>query len=279
VTQINGLSESEVVLRRQNGLGNDVDYSSGQTMLAILRRNAFTFVNLVLFAIGITLILLGRVGDAVVTAGLVLMNVTVAVVQEGRAKRALDRIALLSRPHAIVVRDGQQKAVDPTEIVLGDILFVRPGDQIVVDGELVGQGKIDVDESLLTGESDLVPKTQGDPVHSGSFCVGGSAFYEAQKVGGDSLANQITQGARAFRLIKTPLQKNIDLVIRILVFLASQLGILLALSFAIRGLPAVESIQMAAVVAALVPQDYRGLCDGRRAHCEKGGAGPAIQRR
>jgi cation-transporting ATPase E len=254
VTQIDGLSESEVLLRRQNGLGNDVDLSSGQTFLAILRRNAFTFINLVLFAIGITLIVLGRVGDAVVTAGLVLMNVTVAVVQEGRAKRTLDHIALLSRPHAVVVRDGQQREIDPSEIVLGDVLFVEPGDQIVVDGELVGDGKIDVDESLLTGESDLVPKAKGDLVHSGSFCVGGSTFYEAQKVGADSLASQITQGARAFRLVKTPLQKNIDLVIRILVFLASQLGILLALSFSIHGLPAVESIQMAAVVAALVPQ-------------------------
>jgi len=189
-----------------------------------------------------------------VTAGLVLMNVTVAVVQEGRAKRTLDRITLLSRPQATVVREGQQRSIDPSEIVLGDVLLVRPGDQIIVDGQLVGDGKIEVDESLLSGESDLVPKMCGDPLYSGSYSVSGSAFYEAQKVGADSLANQLTEGARAFRRVKTPLQNNIDLVIRILVFLASQLGILLALSFAIQGLPSVESVQMAAVIAALVPQ-------------------------
>ena len=254
MTQMTGLSESEAISRRARGLGNDAQPATGQTFLQILRRNAFTLVNTVLFTIGIVLILIGRAGDAVVTAGLVLMNVTVAVVQEGRAKRTLDRIALLTRPQATIVRDGQQRSIDPSEIVLGDVLLLRPGDQIVVDGQLVGDGKIEVDESLLTGESDHVPKMCEDTVHSGSFCVSGSAFYEAQKVGVDSLANQLTEGARAFRQVKTPLQKNIDLVIRIVVFLASQLGILLALSFAIHGLPSVESVQMAAVIAALVPQ-------------------------
>ncbi len=254
MTMIQGLSADKVLERRACGQGNNVRLQTSRSYAEILRQNAFTFINSVLFTLGVVLILLGRTGDAIVTAGLVLMNVVVGVVQEGRAKRTLDQIALLTRPQATVVREGQEHTVDPAEIVLGDVLAARPGDQIVVDGQVVGDGRMDVDESLLTGESDLIPKRAGDPVYSGSFCVTGSAMYEAQKVGIESVANQLTAGARSFKQVKTPLQKNIDFVIRILVFLATQLGILLALSFALKGVSIVESVQVAAVLASLVPQ-------------------------
>jgi cation-transporting ATPase E len=254
MSHIQGLTENQALARRARGQGNDTQVKTSRSYVEILRQNVFTFINSVLFTIGLVLILMGRPGDAVVTAGLVLMNVAVGVVQEGRAKRTLDHIALLTRPKATVIREGQERSVDPSEIVLGDVLVVRPGDQIVVDGQVVGAGRIDVDESLLTGESDLIPKRAGDAVYSGSFCVTGSAMYEAQKVGDESLANQLTAGARAFRQVKTPLQKNIDFVIRVLVFLTGQLGILLALSALVKGLSVVESVQIAAVIASLVPQ-------------------------
>jgi cation-transporting ATPase E len=251
---VQGLSEAEVVARRARGLGNDVQFGTSRSYVEILRRNAFTFINTVLFVLGVILILMGRLGDAVVTAGLVLMNVVVGVVQEGRAKRTLDQIALLTRPQATVVREGQERTLDPSEIVLGDVLALGPGDQVVVDGQIVGEGRVEVDESLLTGESDLIPKQAGDAVYSGSFCVTGSAVYEAQKVGGECLANQLTLGARVFRQVKTPLQQDVDLVVRVLVFLAAQLGILLALSAVLKGLSVVESVQVTAVIASLVPQ-------------------------
>ena len=249
-----GLSEDEAIARRKRGQGNVVQFQTGRTYLQILRKNAFTFINTVLFAIGIVLILMDKVGDALVTAGLVLLNVVVGVYQEGRAKHKLDQIALLTRPKAAVIRDGREKSVDPSEIVLGDLLVARPGDQIVVDGEVTGGGRIEVDESLLTGESERVSKQVGDPVYSGSFCVTGSAFYEAQKVGAESFANRLTAGARTFRQVKTPLQRDIDFIIRILVLLVTALGILLGISFLVKGLPLVEGVQMAAVIVALVPQ-------------------------
>jgi cation-transporting ATPase E len=249
-----GLSESQVIARRERGQGNDVQFRTSRTYFQILRKNAFTFINTVLFAIGIVLILMGQMGDALVTAGLVLLNVIVGVFQEGRAKHKLEQIALLTRPKATVVRDGREKSVDPSEIVLGDLLVARPGDQIVVDGQVVGDGRMEVDESLLTGESEHVLKQAGDPLYSGSFCVTGTAFYEAQKVGADSLVNQLTASARAFRQIKTPLQRDVDFIIRILVLLATQLGILLGISFVMREAPIVESVRMAAVIVALVPQ-------------------------
>jgi cation-transporting ATPase E len=251
---VGGLSEDEVITRRERGQGNVVHFQTGRTYLLIVRKNAFTFINTVLFSIGIVLMLMGQFGDALVTAGLVLMNVVVGVYQEGRAKHKLEQIALLTRPQAAVLRDGQEKSVDPSEIVLGDVLIVRPGDQIVVDGQVVGDGRIEVDESLLTGESARIRKQGGDPVYSGSFCVTGTACYEAQKVGADSLANQLTAGARVFRQVKTPLQRDIDFIIRILVLLVTQLGILLGISFLLERFPLVEGVRVAAVIVALVPQ-------------------------
>lgn len=251
---ITGLTEIEAAARRERGLANVVRFDAGRTYLQILRKNAFTFINTVLFAIGIVLVLMGQTGDAVVTAGLVLLNVIVGVYQESRAKRKLEHIALLTRPRATVLRDGTERGVDPDEIVLGDVLAAGPGDQIVVDGEVIGDGSLQVDESLLTGESERIRKRAGDRVYSGTFCVAGGAFYRAEQVGADSVANRLTSGARAFRQVKTPLQRDIEGIIRVLVVLVTQVGILLAISFALKDVPAVEWVRVAAVIVAMVPQ-------------------------
>ncbi len=132
---------------------------------------------------GVILIALGRYLDALIVVAVVLANTVVSLVQEVRAKRMLDRIAILTRPKATVVRDGLEREVDPGEIVLGDLLRLDPGDQVVVDGSVVGESRMEVDESLLTGESDLVHKEEGSPLLSGSFVVNGSGYYAARKVG------------------------------------------------------------------------------------------------
>jgi cation-transporting ATPase E len=249
-----GLTEAEALARRQRGQGNDAQAPITRTYLQILVNNAFTFINTVLFAIGGVLILMGKYGDAFVTAGLVLLNVIVGVYQEARAKRKLEQIALLTRPKATVIRDGQPKTVDPEDVVLGDLLRLDPGDQVVVDGQIVGEGRVELDESLLTGESELARKQAGDPVYSGSYCMVGSTVYVAEKVGVESFVNQLSAGARAYRQTKTPLQREIDWIVRILVLLVTQLGILLGLSFWLQRVPVVDSVRTAAVIVALVPQ-------------------------
>jgi len=252
MAEIQGLSEAEVLTRRARGQGNDVPLHTTRSYVQIVRENVFTFINNVLFGLGVALVLLGRVSDAAVSVLVVLFNVLVSVAQEIRAKRALDRIVLLTRPKATVMRDGRERQVDPGEVVLGDVLRVGPGDQIVVDGQ-VRAGRMDVDESLLTGESDLITKRPGDPVLSGSFCVTGSALYEAQKVGMQSYANQITAGARAFRRILTPLQTEVNLVIRVLILVVAYFEIMLAASSYFNDTPIVESVKMSVVIAGLVP--------------------------
>jgi cation-transporting ATPase E len=250
---LRGLTEPEAAARRASGQGNDAVIQTGRTYDQILRQNLFTFINVVLFAIGFVMILLGLWGDALVSVSVVLLNVVISVTQEFRAKRKLDQIALLTRPKATVIRDGQEQVIDPSWIVLGDLIVIRAGDQLAVDGVIVGDGRVEVDESLLTGESDLIPKQAGDEVFSGSFCVNGSAIYEATKVGVESFANKLTASARQFRIVRTPLQHDINAAVRVLLLTAAICGGLFGLSFIINEASAVQVVQTAAVIAGLVP--------------------------
>ncbi len=253
MAQVTGLSASEVSARRQRGEGNDARIETSRSYKDILVNNVFNPINVILFAIGAVMIAIGRIGDAVTSVGLILMNVIIGIYQEIRAKRQLDHIALLTRPKITVLRDGQEQTVDPAELVKGDVIVVRAGDQIVVDGALVGGGKIDADESLLTGESDLIPKAAGSEVLSGSFCVNGTAMYEATRVGRDSFANKLTENARKFQVVHTPLQREINLILRLLMLLAVFIGGTVLVSTILSQLPFMRQVQMAAVIAGLVP--------------------------
>jgi len=148
----------------------------------------------------------------------------IASIQEVRAKQKLDQIALLTRPVAMVIRDGQEQEVDPNEIVIDDLLRIGPGDQVLVDGVAVSQGRIDLDESLLSGESQLVGKSECDDVLSGSFCVTGSAVYQAKRVGIYFFANKMTLEARIYDRCHTPLQRDVKFIIRILLALVFFFG-------------------------------------------------------
>ncbi len=252
-SQLNGLSETEVTARRQRGQGNNVHFQSSRTYADIIRANVFTFINLVLFGIGAVLVVLGLYTDAFASVGIAFWNTVIGIAQEIRAKRALDKIALLTRPKATVMRDGQPTTVDPSLIVVGDILLVNAGDQIVVDGQVVSENRMDADESLLTGESDLIAKHRGDMVFSGTFCVNGSAYYEAQKVGEQSVASKLTVGARAYRAEKTPLQVDVEFIVQLLVVVTVLIGTLFGLAALVISQPLTESARIAAVIAGLIP--------------------------
>jgi cation-transporting ATPase E len=251
--KLDGLTEQEASARRRKGQGNNVNIQTGRSYADIVRQNVFNFINNILFVIGAVMVAIGRVSDAIFSVGLIFVNIAIGVFQEVRAKRQLDRIALLTRPKVTVKRDGQPKIVDPSELVIGDIVVCEPGDQIVVDGVVVGSGKIEVDESQLTGESDLIPKTEGMDLFSGSFVVTGKAHYEATRVGTESFANKLTAQAKAFQARKTPLQSDIDFIVRLLMLLAAFIGVLLLMSALINAVPLMRSVQMAAVIAGLIP--------------------------
>ena len=129
-----GLTETEAVARRAQGQGNDFKLRVSRSYVEIVRENVFTFFNIVLFSLALLLLFLGSPKDAFFTGIVALFNVLVATVQEARAKRKLDKIALLAQPTATVIRDGQEKVIDPGAVVLGDLLVAETGDQIIVDG-------------------------------------------------------------------------------------------------------------------------------------------------
>jgi len=247
-----GLAAAEVERRRAAGLANTAPPPTTRTYSQIVRENTFTFVNNILFGLGIALVAVGRPVDALVSLSVISTNVVVGIVQEVRAKRTLDRIALLTRPTATVVRDGQTQDLSPDDLVLGDLLEIDAGDQVVLDGRLVS-GAIGVDESQLTGESDIVPKRPGDEVFSGSFATSGTGRYVAEKVASDSFANQITAGARSFRRVLTPLQSEINLVIRVALGIVLYLEILLVLRGLVESAVVGEVVADATLLAGLVP--------------------------
>jgi cation-transporting ATPase E len=249
-----GLTASEVEVRRKQGQGNVAPLNTSRTYFQIVRENVFIPVNNFMFILGIALLLLGQYSDALLSVGVVSFNILVSVVQEIRAKRTLDRIALLTRPKATVIREGQERQVDPSELVIDDILVVRPGDQMVVDGVVVGDGRMEVDESLLTGESDLISKRTGDAVYSGSFCVTGSASYQAIQVGAKTVANKLTVGARAFRRMYTPLQHDINVFIQAILLVALFFELLLVVDALFSHFILVQSVKMAVVIFGIVPK-------------------------
>lgn len=248
-----GLTAEEAARRRAEGLGNDAQIRTGRTYGQIVRENVFNFVNNLFYVMGALLLILGKPLDAFVVVGVITANTVISLFQEIRAKRVMDRIAILMRPKASVLRDGELVDLDPSQIVVGDILFLQPGDQVVVDGPMLGPGRMEVDESLLTGESDLVPKDPGDPLLSGSFCVTGGGYYQAEKVGLSSFANRLLAKATTFTRELTPLQRQVYRIVRTLVLVVVVFEILVWVRNTVGGVPFVESVRMSTVILALIP--------------------------
>ena len=248
-----GLTHDEVLRRRAAGQGNNVKIKTSRSYWEIFQENLITFINMVFFSLSAIMIALRRYGDAILVAVVILTGVIIGIVQEIWAKQKLDEIALLQRPTASVIREGKELEIVPDDLVLGDFIALRSGDQILVDGIIVGEGKVEVDESLLTGESDLIVKTEGDQVFSGTTCVSGMAYFEATQVGTHTVAYKLITGARSFRKVLTPLQREINVVIRALLMVSCFLWLLVGISFFSRTYSFADIVQHAAVVAGLVP--------------------------
>jgi cation-transporting ATPase E len=252
-SKLQGLTTAEAQKRRKQGLGNNIESGTSRSYADIVRSNVFNAINIILFIIGAVMIAIGRGSDAVTSVGLIALNMVIGIYQEIKAKRQLDQIALLTRPTVTLIRDGQELVTDPSEVVKGDLIKVDAGDQMVVDGIVISETNMEVDESLLTGESDIIQKAVDDEILSGSFCVAGSGYYEATKVGEESFANRLTANAREFQMAVTPLQREINFILRLLMLLALFIGTLMLVATIISQTPFMRQVQFAAVIAGLVP--------------------------
>ncbi|MHA6779983.1 HAD-IC family P-type ATPase [Pseudonocardia saturnea] len=248
-----GLTTAEAEAARRRGEANTAVSGTSRTYATILRTNVFSFYNSILFVIGATLLALGRYSDALISVGLGLLNAMISAAQEIRAKRKLDSLQLLDRSPVLVVRDGSETEIAPELVVRGDVLRVRPGDQIVVDGPVLDGGRVEADESLLTGESDPVVKDPGDDLRSGSLCVAGGGYQLARDVGAASYAGRLTAEARANTTDTTPLQRRIEFVVRLVMALAVLMSGAILAQAALEGFTLLRVVQITAVLSGLVP--------------------------
>jgi len=224
-----GLGRAEVAERRARGEVNDVPLAPTRTVGEILRANLLTRFNALLGGMLLVILIVGPIQDALF-GGVLVANALIGIAQELRAKRTLDRLAVLTAPRARIVREGVVAEAPVSEVVLDDVLELRPGDQVVVDGEVLAADGLEVDESLLTGEAEPVLKRPGDEVLSGSFAVAGSGRYRASRVGRAAYAVRLTEEARRFTLTRSELRAGIDRILRIVTWLIVPTAALLLVS-------------------------------------------------
>jgi magnesium-transporting ATPase (P-type) len=247
-----GLSAAEAA-KRLRKLGQPPDNSSRSTS-SIVAGNVFTLFNLIIGIFFVLILSLGLIADAIF--GLIaIVNSYIGIRQELKAKRTLDELAVLVAPHAKAVRDGTVVSLLAEEIVPGDVIAIEPGDQLVADGETIASRGMTLDESMLTGEADGVPKDVGERVLSGSFAISGSGRYRVDAVREESYAGKLAGEAKAFRHPPSPLQSEVNRVIVACTWAMLPLAVLLLLTFQLRSTDLVEAAQTAtAGLVTLIPE-------------------------
>jgi cation-transporting P-type ATPase E len=250
--ELAGLSEEEAA-RRRSGRARARRRSS-RSYASIVRANVLTVFNVILAAFGAVTLTFGDWRDALFL-GVIVANAGIGITQEVRAKRALDRLALLVAPHARVRRDGVQRLVAVEDVVDGDLVAVEPGDQIVADGRLLAANDLSIDEAILSGESKPVRHGVGEELRSGAFVSEGAGVYEVTAVGAESFAAQLTGEARSFRHPRSPLERAVNRMLYALVALVLVLGAVLGYSLYHRHVGAHDAVATSAAgVVSLIPE-------------------------
>jgi cation-transporting ATPase E len=248
-----GLTEAEAQRRLQQR-GPLPEPATSRSYRSIVIANTFTIFNLILLVFGLLTIFFGNPKDALFV-GILIANMTIGIFQEVRAKRALDGLAALVAPHATVIRDGEPRKLLVGDVVVGDLVRVQSGDQVVADGRLVRADGLALDESNLTGESEAVRGEEGRGVFSGSFVVEGDGTFQATAVGPDSRASRLAATARAFRHPRSPLERAMDRLLIVFVAVMVPLATALGISLAIRDVSQAQAVEtLTAAVVNIVPE-------------------------
>lgn len=220
-----GLTQRQVEQRMGEGLHNRDTGVRTKSEGQIIRENVFTFFNLLNFALALAVLLVGSPRDALFM-GVIFSNIVIGSFQGIRAKRTIDKLSLISAPKAAVLRDGRRSVIPVGDVVLDDVLIFEAGGQICADATVVG-GECEVNESLLTGESDPVVKQPGDPLLSGSFVVSGTCSAQVEHVGSESYANRIAGDASYMKKRNSEIMNSIDFIVKIIGFAILPIGGLL----------------------------------------------------
>ncbi|MEU0589036.1 HAD-IC family P-type ATPase [Streptomyces sp. NPDC006132] len=208
-----GLTGAQVAERVERGQVNDVPVRSSRSTVDIVRANVFTRFNAIIGVLWLIMLVVAPIQDSLF-GFVILANTGIGIVQEWRAKKTLDSLALIGEVRPTVRRDGATGQVSTSEIVLDDLIEIGPGDKVVVDGVCVEADGLEIDESLLTGEADPVVKRPGDQVMSGSFVVAGGGAFQATKVGREAYAAQLAEEASRFTLVHSELRSGISTILK-----------------------------------------------------------------
>lgn len=212
-TAARGLTAAEVAERIARGEVNDVPVRSSRSVTEIVRANVFTRFNLIIGVLWVIMLFVAPIQDSLF-GFVIIANTGIGIVQEWRAKKTLDSLAVIGEAKPTVRRDGVAAEVSVSEIVLGDLVELGPGDKVIVDGTVTEADSLEVDESLLTGEADPVLKRAGDAVMSGSFVVAGGGAFAATKVGREAYAAQLAEEASRFTLVQSELRSGISTILK-----------------------------------------------------------------
>jgi cation-transporting P-type ATPase E len=226
---LRGLTSVEVEEREKSGRTNAAKTVASRTYGHIIRGNVFTRFNAILGTLFVVILIFGSPRDALFGAVL-LVNTLIGIVQEVRAKWTLDKLTLIGEAKVHVVRDGQPSDISLHSVVQDDVIELRTGDQVVADCEVLDSSGLEIDESLLTGESMPIDKNPGDEVLSGSFAVAGQGHLKAVRVGEEAYARKLASQARQFQLVGSELRDGINLILRYITWLMLPTGILLLAS-------------------------------------------------
>lgn len=221
-----GLTDGEVAQRVAAGHTNDVPTRAARSVSEIIRGNVLTRINAILGVLFLIVLATGSLINGLFGL-LIVANSGIGIIQELRAKKTLDALAIVGQAKPTVRRRSGTAALAPNQVVLDDIIELGPGDQIVVDGQVVEESNLEVDESLLTGEADPIAKDTGDAVMSGSFVVAGSGAYRATKVGREAYAAKLAEEASKFTLVKSELRSGINTILRFITYLLWPAGALI----------------------------------------------------
>jgi cation-transporting ATPase E len=252
---LQGLTSVEVRERIERGQVNEAPSATSRSLSSIIRANTFTWFNGLIGSMWVIMLIVAPIQDSLF-GFVIVANTLIGIIQEYRAARTLEKLAVIGEAKPVVRRDGQEVEVRASEIVLDDVIVVATGDQLVVDGEVLEASGLQIDESLLTGEADPVDKHVGDGAMSGSFVVAGSGVYRATRIGRDSFAAGLTEQAKKFALTNSELRDAINKFIRIVSYFLVPVGILLLTSQLLRAeLPVNEAIRgTIAGVVTMVPE-------------------------
>lgn len=226
---INGLTDKQVEERKKEGKVNYIPKAPSRTFWQILRANLFTSFNAVNLILAVIVILAGSPKNAIF-AGVIIVNTLIGIAQEIRAKSILERLSVISMAKTKVVRNGRITEIPIEEIVLDDVMYLESGEQVLADGRLIHSNGLEVDESMLTGESDAIGKSKGDELLSGSFIAAGEGYGIVTKVGKETYSSSLAEEAKQFKITNSELQSAINKIFKVLIWLIIPLSILLTLS-------------------------------------------------